>query len=208
MEDKVDGFPDRHTLYPSLDSSQNERNFITKLQTQNLFAKLGELEKELKHYTKLKRRWNRVKNVLHYCKFPLCVLMLGGVGALFLTGLGAPIAIASSGLTLIEVIGSHLLEDSLVRSKVNKHAAKAAHRKEWIDKMYVFKNEALRDQTLDQKEIELWNALLTEYAQEAKRHEVAEAEQARNSQPNIAKELKRLQEQMSSLATRLNGKPE
>jgi hypothetical protein len=116
-------------LYPSLDSSQNERNFITKLQTQNLFAKLGELEKELKHYTKLKRRWNRVKNVLHYCKYPLCVLMLGGDAALFLTGLGAPIAIASSGLTLIEVVGSHLLEDSLVRSKVNKYSAKAAHRK-------------------------------------------------------------------------------
>ena len=190
-------------LYPSLDSANDERAYVTKLQTENLFGKLNAIEKELKHYQKLKRRWNSIKNILHYLKYPVCALMLGGDAALFLTGLGAPIAIASSGLTLLEVIGSHMLEDSLVRSKVNKYAAKAAHRKEWIDKMYVFKNEALRDYILDQKEIELWNALLAEYAKESEGFSEKSGEET-----NIAKEIKRLRDQMSSLAARLNGKPE
>ena len=47
----------KHTLYPSLDSANDdERAFVAKLQIENLFGKLGGLEKELKHYQKLKRR--------------------------------------------------------------------------------------------------------------------------------------------------------
>ena len=75
--------------------------------------------------------------------------MLGGDALLLVTGVGAPVAIASSGLTLVELVGSHLIEDSVVRAKVNKYGAKVAHLKEWIDRMYVFKSEALRDQVLD-----------------------------------------------------------
>ena len=140
----------KHTLYPSLDSANDdERAFVAKLQIENLFGKLGGLEKELKHYQKLMRRWNCIKNILHYLKYPVCALMLGGDALLLVTGVGAPVAIASSGLTLVELVGSHLIEDSVVRAKVNKYGAKVAHLKEWIDRMYVFKSEALRDQVLD-----------------------------------------------------------
>lgn len=47
------------------------------------------------------------------------------------------------------------MKESLVRSMVNKYTAEAVHLKEFIDRMYVFKNEALRDQFFDQKEIDL-----------------------------------------------------
>lgn len=93
-----------------------------------------------------------------------------------------------------------------MRLKVNKYTTKV-HLKEWIDRMYMFKNEALRDHILDQKEIELWNVLLNEYAQSDKSNNNlrAPADQAHNSEPNISKELKRLQELMSLLVIKLNG---
>lgn len=135
-------------MYLSLDSSAHggdKRAFVTKLKIENLFGKLDALEKELMHYKKLKRRWNRIKNLLHCLKYPVCALMFGGYALLLFTGVGAPIAIASSGVTLFELAGSHLVKQSVVRAKVNKNAAKVAHIKEWIDRMYVLKSESLRD---------------------------------------------------------------
>lgn len=61
-----------------------------------------------------------------------------------------------------------MLEDILVRSKVNKYTAKAVHKKEYIDKMYLLRNKALYDQILDQKIIKPWNSLLTEYTKGTK----------------------------------------
>lgn len=92
-----------------------------------------------------------------------------------------------------------------MQSKVTKYTEKDAYRKEWIDIMYVFKNEALRDKILDQNEIELWNALLTEYVQKSKRNDSAAAQQGENLEPNFAKEVKQLQEKLSSLSTQPNG---
>lgn len=54
--------------------------------------------------------------------------MLAGDAALFLTIFGAPIAIAFLGLTLLEVVGSNLLEESLMQTIVKKYFFKAAHR--------------------------------------------------------------------------------
>lgn len=79
--------------------------------------------------------------------------MLGSKALLRITGVEALIAIASLGLTLVELVESNLVEDSKMREKVYKYAAKFAHIKELIDKMYVFIEKELHDKILDKKNI-------------------------------------------------------
>ena len=55
----------QRSLYPnSLSISQTEHQQILKLQADTLFLKLTQLEDKLKHYSKLKGKWNRFKNIL------------------------------------------------------------------------------------------------------------------------------------------------
>jgi hypothetical protein len=61
-------------LYPTISNSEREHEYVLKLQCDNLFIKLNELEKELNHYKKLKRRWKIFKNILHYSKYPISAL--------------------------------------------------------------------------------------------------------------------------------------
>lgn len=70
--------------------------------------------------------------------------------------------------------------------------------------MYVIKNEYLCDQINYQNNIELQNALLTEYTYYTKRHDSTTAEQAKKSELNKAKELILPKELMNTLATQLN----
>ena len=87
---------------------------MLKLQADNLFFKLEQIEKELKHYLKLKKKWNIFKNILHYSKYPFAVILTGLDIGLIFTGIGIPVAIAGAGITIAEVIGTNVLEDSLV----------------------------------------------------------------------------------------------
>ncbi len=124
-------------LYPTISNSEREHDYVLKLQCDNLFIKLNELEKELKHYKKLKRRWKIFRNILHYLKYPISVILIGGDIALIFTGIGVPIAIVGACVTGIELVGSSIIEDTLVNSKVNKYDHKITHLKEWIDRMYI-----------------------------------------------------------------------
>ena len=42
------------SIYPSVSDSQNEQKSLIKVQSENLFNKLEQIEKEFKHYNKLK----------------------------------------------------------------------------------------------------------------------------------------------------------
>ena len=51
---------DQRSLYPNpLSSAQTEHQQILKLQADTLFLKLTQLEDNLKHYSKIKKKWNR-----------------------------------------------------------------------------------------------------------------------------------------------------
>ena len=55
----------KRSFYPNpLSSSQTEHQQILKLQADTLFVKLTQLEDKLKHYSTLKRKLNRFKNIL------------------------------------------------------------------------------------------------------------------------------------------------
>ena len=149
---------DHRSLYPNLLSSiQTEHQQILKLQVDTLFLKLTQLEDKLKHYSKLKRKWNRFKNILLYSKYPIALLFAGAeIGLSFITIVGIPLAIISTLVTLGKVIGANVLEDSFVNVKVNSYDKKCKHITKWLDRMYLFKQDTLRDGVIDAKEIEQW----------------------------------------------------
>jgi hypothetical protein len=159
-------YPNTSTL-GSLSFSQNEQSALFKLQADNLFFKLEQIEKELQHYHKLKNKWNLFKNILHYSKYPFAVILGGLDVGLIFTGVGIPIAVAlavsGAGLTLAEVISTNVLEDSLVNIKLNKYETKCKHLKQWVDRMYLFKTDVLKDGVIDEKEINQWKDMLKLY---------------------------------------------
>ena len=92
---------DQRSLYPNtLSVTQTEHQQILKLQADTLFLQLTQLEDKLKHYFKLKRKWNRFKNILRYSKYPIAILFAGiDAGLIFLPIIGIPIAIISTLVT-------------------------------------------------------------------------------------------------------------
>ena len=184
------------SIYPSVSDSQNEQKSLIKLQSENLFNKLEQIEKEFKHYNKLKHKWNIFKNILHYSKYPLA-LILGGLDvALIFTGIGIPLAIIGAGITVGEVVGTNVFEDAIVNMKIDKYNKKCKYIKEWIDKMYIFKVEALKDNVIDVKEIQQWKQLLIEY------DKCLVNIQSSKNEEKI--DLKKIQEQINTLIQQKN----
>ena len=160
----------QRSLYPNpLSSSQTEHQQILKLQTDTLFSKLTKLEDKLKHYSKLKSNWNRFKNILRYRKYPIAILYAGGdIGLSFIPINGIPLAIISTTVTLGTVIGANVFENSFVNVKVNTYDKKCKHITKWLDRMYLFKQDALRDGVIDAKKIDQWRQILNEYEKSLK----------------------------------------
>ena len=127
------------SLYPNpLSVCQTEHQHILKLQADTLFLKLTQLDNKLKHYSKLKRKWNRFKNILRYSKYPIAILFAGAdIRLSFIPIVGIPLAIISTTVTLGEVIGANVLEDSVVNVKVNTYDTKCKHITKWLDRMYL-----------------------------------------------------------------------
>ena len=141
-------------IYPSVSSSQNDQHALLKVQCDNLFYQLNQIEKSFKHYKKLKHKWVILSRFLHFSKYPIAVILTLLNSGLIFTGVGIIPGIVGIGVTVGEVINSNVLEDTLVAIKINKYHNKMILIKEFIDKMYVYKTDALKDGITDQKEIE------------------------------------------------------
>ena len=118
-------------------SAQTEHQQILTLQVDTLILKLTQLEDKLKHYSNLKNKWNIFENILRYNKYPIAILCAGAdIGLSFIPIVGIPLAIISTAVTLGEVIGANVLEDSFVNVKVNTYDKKCKHIIKWLDRMF------------------------------------------------------------------------
>ena len=163
-----------------------------KRQVDTLFLKLTQLEDKLKHYSKLKRKWNKFKNSLRYHKYPIAILFAGAdIGWSFIPIVGIPLAIIRTAVTLGKVIKANILENSFVNVKVNTYDKKCKHITKWLDRMYLFKQDALRDGVIDAKEIEQWKQIINEYEESLK-----EITSPKNEEKI---DLKKIQEQINLL---------
>ena len=161
---------DLRSLYPNpFSSAQTEHQQILKLQADTLILKLTQLEDKLKHYSKFKRKWNRFKNISRYSKYSIAILFAGAdIGLLFIPIVGIPLAIISTAITLNEVIGANVLEDSFVNVKVNTYDKNCKHITKWLDRIYLFKQDTLCDGVIDAKEIDKLKQILNEYEESLK----------------------------------------
>ena len=89
------------------------------------------------------------------------------------------------------MIGANVLEDSFVNIKVNTYDNKCKHITKWLDRMYLFKQDILRDKVLDAKEIYQWRQILNEYEESLK-----EITSPKNEEKI---DLKKIQEQINLL---------
>ena len=94
---------------------------IQKIRLDNLLFKEKMLEDKLKHYKKIKRKWIILKNILHYSKYPISGIFIVGDLILILFPPTLIFAIGSISLTVGEIVCSNILEDSLLKIKVNKY---------------------------------------------------------------------------------------
>ena len=156
---------DRRSLYPNpLLVGQTDHQHILKLQADSLFLKVTQLEDKLKHYNKLKKKWNRLKNILRYSKYPIAILFaVADVELTFIPIVGIPLAIISTTVTLDEVIIANILVDSFVNVKVNNYNKKCKHISTWIYRMYLFKQDTLSDGVIDLTEFTQWKEILNKY---------------------------------------------
>ena len=118
----------------------------------------------MKHYCKLKKKWNRFKNILRYSKYLIAILFVGGdIGLSFIPIVKIPLAIISTAVTLGEVICTNVSEDSFVNVKVNIYDKKCKYITKWLDRMYLFKQDTLRIGVIDAKEIDQWRQIINDY---------------------------------------------
>lgn len=187
-------------IYPQITSAE-----LNKEKMKNLMMFHDSLVKQMKHYQKLKSRWNVVKNVMHYSKYPVGVAMIGGDIALAFTGLGIPIAVAGGIVTAVELVGSNIVEDTLMKRKVQKYRQKTLFFKEWIDKMHVFVTDALRDGIIDDKEIDQWKNLIQEHNIALTNLQTKQESHPKNPKPSDHQEvmtLEQLQKQLTSIISK------
>ena len=91
----------------------------------------------MKHYYKLKNKWNRFKNILQYSKYFSAVIFAGiDAGLIFLPVIEILLAIISTAVTIGEVIGVNVIENSYVNVKVNTYDKKCKHISMWLVRMY------------------------------------------------------------------------
>ena len=64
-----------------------------------------------------------------------------------------PLALISTAVTLGKVIGANVLEDCFLNAKVNTYDQKCKHIIKWLDRMYLFKQDTLRDGVIDAKQL-------------------------------------------------------
>ena len=148
----------------SLSTSRNEQNALNKAECNNLFIKLEQIEKECKHYKKLKKRWNLVKNVLHYGKYGVSGVLIGlDIGVFFVPVVGPFLSAGGITLTIGETVSMNLFEDMVANSKVNKYTKKIEFLDKHINSMHIFKVDALKDGMVDEHELQLWKRLVDEY---------------------------------------------
>jgi glutathione S-transferase len=180
-------------LMPSLSQSMNESNQLLKAQVENLFIKLNQLKRELKHYHKLKKRWNILKNILHYSTyFIAAALGVGDILLFFIPIIGPYLAGGGATLTVGEVLSINIFEDTLVHKKVEYYHKKCKHLTKWIERMYIFKTDALRDGLIDDKEIQQWRSILTEYEESI----------VDLKKPEASADLKKVKEQVNELLSK------
>jgi hypothetical protein len=165
-------------LYPRIISEQETDKIIqdrinrelNQQRIKEMMNKKLELERQLKHYVKMKNRWGRVDVGIKITGIGLAAggavvgVVVGVVAPPLMISLLAPAApIVVGSLTAVETLITGGLVIGLTSRKKSFYREKIRIIQSYIDKMYLFMQKAQQDGVITIEEIESFHKLMIEY---------------------------------------------
>ena len=153
----------------------------------HMLEKIDCIKKDLKHNNKLKKRFNKCKNIWKYLGYGLFGVLIAGdiVVSIFLPGIAVPIVLA--GTALGEFLISEIVSGYFGKKK-SVYTKKCKHIQTTLDKMDVFIRDAVADKKIEEAEIKRFQVILNEYEEGV----VEIKEESKNEEKYTLKELQSL----------------
>ena len=145
-------------IYPKIE------DILNKEKAKHILEFLAGCKKDLKHYSKLKRRYSVINNIVKYSSYTVLTAseVIGIILAVFGTcGIMVPIIIGSAGF--LETIISGLISDGILNRK-KEHFKNICNKISiFISKFYLFTNQILADGIINDEELRACEKLQSEY---------------------------------------------
>lgn len=199
-------------LYPNLNITDSIIKDLNKSRIDEMNTNLTMLEKDLKRYTKLLRRWKNTSKGLTISGAVLIGFTSIASGVILFPSLAVPLVVPGI-LGISGVLEGTLLEGlnmSICQHRINYLDKKASLVKSYIDKLYYYTQKAKTDNVITLEEIEGFHRILDEYRKELTGIKVSGIDKKliKKAQTEVDKEMKNIfLEQMKEeiLRSRLGG---
>ena len=125
--------------------------------------KINGIEKELKHYSKLRKRWKNFTTISKFSFFGIFIISEIGTGLIVfipVVGQFAPLIIPAVGL-LEMGISAGLLK--IIDKRKKNMDNKIIKCRSTLDKLFLFLQKALKDKIIDEFEMEIFNKIINDY---------------------------------------------
>ena len=159
-------YPDISEVLPSAPVTNNNfasRN-LSDARMREIELKRNELQKDLKRYQKVLKRWKTIENTL---KVTSVIIVSGTTVASIITGIGtflSPIIVGViTGVGASETVLSNGLIFGLTKKRRHKYLQKIGLIKEYIDKSYLFFHKISEDGIITIEELRQFQELIKEY---------------------------------------------
>jgi len=150
------------SVYPHLNMDD-----INKLQVQHMLAEIEGIKRSLKHYKKLRKRFNLIKNICKYIGLGVFVSVeVAGVGLLIVATGGTAVPLVLPAILCGAGLASPLIDLALCKyfsKRKHLYTEKCKHIQSTLDKLYIFMKDAMSDSVIDEKEINKFREIITEY---------------------------------------------
>ena len=188
-------YPKVETIIPSAPLLVEDRQFNDILDREKMNSindKINAIQKDLKHYCKLRKRWKNFKTIMKITSFTIFGITEIGSGILvFIPVISLVVPIIITGSSLIELTISEGLVNIIINKRKKNMDNKIFKCRSTLDKLYLFLEEAKLDRIIDSTELRIFNKIINEYYGGKEKEEV--------KSDNNKDELKKLKDQIDIL---------
>ena len=165
MEDRI------YPKIPSMEIDEIINDKISKSRAIEIINKQKELDKDLKHYKKLRDKWKKANSVIKVLGIGIgSTLAVGGVvvGGIMSSGIVIPILIPTiiGGVGVIETTISTCVAATYIKKKINKFNLKYDLINTYLNRLYHLYHRSIEDGKITLEEMDEFNKLITKYETE------------------------------------------
>jgi len=186
-------------VYPHLNMDD-----INKLQVQHMLAEIEGIKRSLKHYNKLRKRFNLSKNICKYIGLGVFVTVeVAGVGLLIVATGGTAVPLVLPAILCGAGLASPLIDLALCKyfsQRKHLYTEKCKHIQSTLDRLYIFMKDAMSDSVIDEKEINKFREIITEYNTTQIKEENGKQEKitSRATMKSVVEKIKLLESKIST----------